>query len=117
GGLSEQTGYPDGPPTEIGESTDYRSGNAFAVAILAALAYRQRTGRGQLVDLASREVVSAFAPEALLAHVLGAGPVTRRGNRHPAMAPHNVYRCAGEDEWLSIAVGSDAEWEALCRVI
>ena len=46
GGMSEQTGYVDGPPTEIGESTDYRSANALAVAILAALLHRARTGRG-----------------------------------------------------------------------
>ena len=45
-GCREQTGYVDGPPTEIGESTDYRSANALAVAILAALLHRARTGRG-----------------------------------------------------------------------
>ena len=40
----------------------------------------------------------------------------RQGNRDPAMAPHGCYRCKGEDSWITIAVGSDAEWEALCRV-
>ena len=71
GGLSEQTGYADGPPTEIGESTDYRSGSALAVAVLAALLHRARTGEGQHVDLASREVVAASSPDALLAEQLG----------------------------------------------
>ena len=71
GGLSEQTGYADGPPTEIGESTDYRSGSALAVGVLAALLHRARTGEGQHVDLASREVVAASSPDALLAEQLG----------------------------------------------
>jgi len=117
GGLSEQTGYPDGPPTEIGESTDYRSANAMAVAILAALLYRARTGVGQHIDLASREVVVASSPDALLAHQLGVAWDVRVGNRHRDLAPHDVYPAAGADDWVAVAVGDDTEWAALCRVL
>ena len=117
GGVSEQTGYPDGPPTLIGESPDYRSGNLFALAIIAALIHRARTGLGQSIDLSSREVMTILAPDAFLAHTLGATPIGRLGNRHPVMAPHSVYPCAGADEWVSVAVATDDEWRALCSVL
>jgi len=117
GGLSDQTGYAEGPPTEVGESTDYRSGNALALALLAAVVHRDRTGVGQFIDQSSTEAVAALAPDALLAHLLGAPDPGRSGNRHPVHAPHNLYRAAGDDEWISIAVSSSDEWRALCEVI
>lgn len=119
GGLSEQTGYADGPPTEIGESTDYRSGNALAIAVLAALHHRDRTGEGQYIDLSSTEVVIANAPGPLLDRLAGTSNDLRgrMGNRHPCWAPHNVYACSGADEWISIAVCSEAEWAALCGLV
>jgi crotonobetainyl-CoA:carnitine CoA-transferase CaiB-like acyl-CoA transferase len=117
GGLSEQTGYPDGPPCEVGESTDYRSANALAVAVLAALLHRARTGEGQHIDLASREVVAASSPDALVAHQLRVPWDLRVGNAHREMAPHGVYPTAGEDNWVAVAIGSDAEWTALCFVL
>jgi crotonobetainyl-CoA:carnitine CoA-transferase CaiB-like acyl-CoA transferase len=117
GGLSEQTGYVDGPPSEIGESTDYRSANAMAVAILAGLLHRARTGRGQHIDLASREVVVASSPDALLAQQLGVDWDIRVGNAHRDLFPHDVYAAAGEDDWVAVAVGDDTEWAALCGVL
>ncbi len=117
GGLSEQTGYPDGPPTEVGESTDYRSANAMAVGILAALLHRAQTGRGQHVDVASREVVIASAPDALLAHGLGVEWHSRVGNLHRDHTPHDVYPTAEPDRWVAVAATNDDEWHALCAVL
>ncbi len=117
GGLSEQTGYADGPPTEIGESTDYRSGNALSVAVLAALLHRARTGEGQHVDLASREVVIASAPDALLAEQLDVPWPIRNGNAHREHAPHGVYPSAEDDGWVAVAVVDDAAWAGLCTVL
>lgn len=117
GGLSEQTGYADGPPTEIGESTDYRSGNALAVGILAALLHRARTGEGQHIDLASREVVAASAPDAVLADQLGVPWPMRVGNEHREHAPHGVYPARGQDGWVAVAVTDETEWAALCAVL
>ena len=88
-----------------------------AVAIIAALLYRARTGEGQHIDLASREVVAASAPDALLAHVLGVPWQPRLGNRHREMSPHDVYPCSGTDEWIAVAVGDEDEWSALCAVL
>jgi benzylsuccinate CoA-transferase BbsF subunit len=117
GGLSEQTGYPDGPPAEIGESTDYRSGSVLATALLAALLHRARTGVGQHIDLASREVVAASAPDAFLADQIGAPWPIRVGNGHREYAPHGVFPAAPTDDWVAIAIVDDAEWTALCAVL
>ncbi len=117
GGLSEQTGYPDGPPTEIGESTDFRSGNALAAAVLAALLHRARTGQGQYIDLASREMVTASCPDALLAEQLDVPWRIRVGNEHREHAPHGVYPAAGDDGWVAVAVTDDSEWIGLCTVL
>jgi crotonobetainyl-CoA:carnitine CoA-transferase CaiB-like acyl-CoA transferase len=117
GGLSEQTGYRDGPPTEIGESTDYRSANAMAVAILAGLLHRARTGEGQHIDVASREVVVASSPDAVLAHQLGVPWEARVGNDHRELCPHDVYPAVDDDDWVAIAVGDETEWAALCDVL
>ena len=116
GGLSDQTGYPDGPPTEVGDPVDYRSGTVLAVGIIAALLHAAATGRGHHVDLSSREVVIASAPDALFAHVLGVPWEPRIGNTHRTMEPHDVYGCA-DGGWVAVAVGEDDEREALCGVL
>lgn len=65
---------------------------------------------------AAREVASSLIGEALLLAATGATPA-RMGNDHPRMAPHGVYPAQGEDCCISIAVGTDAEWQALAQVI
>jgi benzylsuccinate CoA-transferase BbsF subunit len=117
GGLGEQTGYPDGPPSEVGESTDYRSANALAIALLAAILHRERTGEGQAIDLASREVVIATAPDALLAHLTGADWSPRIGNDHRWLSPHSLYPCSGVREWIALAVRDRREWGELCQLL
>ena len=71
-------------------------------------------GRAQHVDLAAREVASAMIGDALVLASLGVTPM-RPGNRHLAMAPHGVYPTGQPDRWLTLAVRSDAEWQALMR--
>lgn len=116
GGLSDLTGYPDGPPVEMRHVMDHTVGMNSAVAVMAALMQRRATGEGALIDVAAREVASSLAGEALLLAAAGAAP-QRMGNDHPRMAPHGVYPAAGEDRWLSLAVASDAEWQALAGVL
>jgi crotonobetainyl-CoA:carnitine CoA-transferase CaiB-like acyl-CoA transferase len=117
GGINDQTGFPDAPPTQLGYSPDFRSGSAFALGILAALAYRERTGQGQVVDFSSREAVTAFAPDSIIRKSFGVPASNRIGNRHRTMAPHNVYPAFGVDRWLSIAITTDDEWAALCELV
>ena len=113
-GLSEITGYPDGPPAEIRSRADLAAGTNGAFAALAALVWRQRTGQGAYVDVSGREALTCSIGEILLDYVLNGRSQTRKANQDDAMAPHNCYPCQGEDQWLSIAIASDEEWASLC---
>lgn len=103
GGLSAQTGYEDGPPTEVSDTMDYRCGTAFAVAIAAGLLRRECTGAGCIVDLSSRDVALASAPDAALAESLGIDWRPRIGNGHRTMKAHGVYPTA-DGAWVAVAV-------------
>jgi crotonobetainyl-CoA:carnitine CoA-transferase CaiB-like acyl-CoA transferase len=117
-GLSSLTGYAGGPPQEIGLSLgDPNAGINAAVAICAALVARKRTGKGQYIDVSLWEAMAALVPEGWMEYVMNGVELPRIGNRDPWMSPHNCFRCVGEDEWVSIACGSDEEWQALCHAI
>ena len=87
-----------------------------AAALVDALRRRERTGRGMRVELSLHESGVAFCAPWLVQTQLGGG-VARRGNRHPRMAPHGVYPCAGDDAWVTLACRHDADWQALCALI
>jgi benzylsuccinate CoA-transferase BbsF subunit len=117
-GLSSLTGYVAGPPQEVGISYgDPTAGITAAAAVCAALAARQRTGRGQYIDVSLWEATAALVPEGWMDYAMNGTQPPRQGNRDPWVAPHNCFRCAGEDEWVTIACGADEEWRALCRAI
>jgi crotonobetainyl-CoA:carnitine CoA-transferase CaiB-like acyl-CoA transferase len=117
-GLSSLTGYPGGPPEEVGISYgDPTGGLTAAVGIVAALLARRRTGQGQYIDVSLWEGTAALVAEGWLEHAMNGRVPERMGNRDRWMAPHNCYRAAGEDDWVSIACATDAEWGALARVI
>lgn len=116
GGLGWMSGYVDGPPVEMRHVMDHSAGYHGVVALLAALHQRRRTGEGQYIDLAAREVASAMIGDALLmASICQDAP--RPGNDDMLMAPHGVYPTAAPDRWLTIAVRNDDEWNALVQVI
>ena len=118
GGLVAQNGYPDGPPHRSGISYgDPMAGAAAAAATIAALLHRRWTGRGQHVEVAQWEAFLSYLGDLYVEYSMTGVAPPRRGNGHASMAPHGAYRCAGDDSWLTIAVGSDAEFSALCRVI
>jgi crotonobetainyl-CoA:carnitine CoA-transferase CaiB-like acyl-CoA transferase len=112
GGLGTLTGYDDGPPTEIRHVMDHSSGLTAAMATLAAYLRKKRTGAGGHVDVAAREVACAFIGDALLQFAATGVAPRRTGNDAPRSAPHNVYPCAGEDQWVSIVVSTEEEWRA-----
>lgn len=116
GGLGFLTGYADGPPVEIRHIMDHSVGMSAAFAAIAAIWQQRSAGVGQHVDVAAREVASSFIGDALLRAAAGETP-ERSGNHHPAMAPHGVYPCEGRDSWVSIAVGSEREWQGLVRAL
>lgn len=117
GGLAHITGYPDGKPNTLTGSVDLRSATAFAFSILGALYFKSQTGKGQHVDLCSREVVTTLIGEELMDYAMNKRVNGRKGNYDDFMAPHNVYPCQGEDDWISIAIANDKEWHALCEAM
>lgn len=86
------------------------------VAVMAALDHRQRTGDGQHVTLSQTETTIASMGEVMMEYLVNGDEPARRGNRAMHVAPNDCYRCAGDDRWCAITVGSDAEWSQLCEV-
>jgi crotonobetainyl-CoA:carnitine CoA-transferase CaiB-like acyl-CoA transferase len=115
-GFYQLTGTPAAAPTGcFGPYTDFMGVRFNALAVLAALAHRDRTGEGQYIDMAQAEAALTFLAPAAAAY-LERGEVPRpRGNRDPAMAPHGVFPTVGADRWIAIAVRNDANWRALSR--
>jgi crotonobetainyl-CoA:carnitine CoA-transferase CaiB-like acyl-CoA transferase len=116
GGLGWMSGYSDGPPIEMRHVMDHAAGTHAALALLAAMHQRRRTGHAQHVDLAAREVASAMIGDALILASMGQTP-ERTGNGDSAMAPHGVYATNLPDRWLTLVIRDDAEWQTLLRVL
>ncbi len=116
-GMAWVTGLPDGPPIPPRGVCDPLAGAHAAFTMLAALEFANRTGRGQLVEMAMIEsVLNVTAVQALEAQAFGV-VMERQGNRSQGTATQNVYRCAGADDWVAVTVRDDAEWQALIELI
>lgn len=117
-GLSALVGHPGGPPRGISTTyTDPLTGAAQCLAILAALNYREESGRGCTIDLSMAEATMTLLPEALLDYDMNGRVAEPAGNDDPQQAPHGVYRCKGVDRWVAVAVASDEAWARFCDVI
>lgn len=118
GGLGYLTGFQDKAPNMIvGDFADYLTGTLETFAILSAVHYHARTGKGQTVEIPMVEAVASHVPEAVLDYSMNRRVRERIGNHAEGMAPHNCFPCQGDDRWVAIAVTSDREWEALCDAI
>lgn len=117
-GLSSITGYKDGPPLRSGLSfTDPYSGFLGAGAILTALHYRRRTGKGQYIDLSEQEAAIPIVGAAIMEYQMTGRMPQRMGNRSPWAAPQGCYRCAGDDRWAVISVANDEEFGRLADAV
>ncbi len=116
-GMPTISGYPDGEPMMTGYIADPAAGLMGAVAIMVALQHRNRTGEGQRIDMAQIEAITSFNSGAIMDYTMNKKMQPRRGNRHPYLAPHGVYPCKGDDEWATITVSSDEEWDILCNAM
>lgn len=116
-GLASLMGYRGELPHLGGNAYPDPAAALFAVgAILAALRHQRRTGEGQFLDLSQCEATTTLLGEYSLAASMGAPVPVRDGNRLPDRAPNDAYPCRGEDRWIAISVGDDADWRALCAV-
>ena len=117
-GITSLMGYPDGPPINSGVMhTDAFAGMMAASAVMIALHHRARTGQGQVIDLSQQETSISLIADRVIGHSLNGDGLERRANRSDLMAPHNYYRCAGDDRWVAIAVRSDDEWRELAAIL
>jgi crotonobetainyl-CoA:carnitine CoA-transferase CaiB-like acyl-CoA transferase len=125
-GISHLSGFPHRRPIGVGTNyPDYVVNPGHTVtAILAALRYRNRTGKGQMVELPQVESVVNILGTSLLQYLANGMNTGREGNRHLAAAPHGVFRCAddptsigSEDRWVAIACRTDEQWQALCQAL
>ncbi|WP_396930313.1 CaiB/BaiF CoA transferase family protein [Mycolicibacterium sp.] len=115
-GMSAVTGYPDGPPCNLQGPADPIAGVHAAVALLAALEHKRRTGEGQLIEVAQIEVGAAVTAEPVIEYSLSGHLRGREGNRHREYA-QGVYRTRGEDDWVAISIRDDADWVATTDVM
>ncbi|MFI5320894.1 MAG: CaiB/BaiF CoA transferase family protein [Myxococcota bacterium] len=123
-GLTFLSALPDQEPAGWGYSyMDHTGGMYMAMAILLALLHRQRTGEGQWVDMACTDAGLSLTGTALLDYTVNGRPSRRPGSpdsnhsTSPAMAPHGIYPCRGDDEWIGIACRSDDDWRRLATKI
>lgn len=116
-GFNQIQGWPDRPPDWIAAYTDNIAPRFNIITILAALEYRRRTGKGMFLDVAQNETGLQFIAPLILDYTVNRRVANRMGNKYPSAAPHNAYRCIGEDRWCTISVFTDAEWQSFCRVI
>lgn len=117
-GFSYLTGWPDREPSvPYGAYTDMTTPPMGAIALIAALDYRRRTGKGQHIDLSQYEVGIQYLAPVLLDYSVNRRTTKRAGNQCSCAAPHGAYPCLGEDSWCAIAVFSDEEWHRLCQAM
>ena len=117
-GMAHMTGYRGEGPMKSGiNHGDPITGSHAAGVLLAALRYRKRTGKGMYIDVSQQESAVSLIGADVLAYQLTGEEPQRRGNRSPYFAPHNSYRCAGEDRWVAIAVTNDEEWRQLAQLV
>jgi benzylsuccinate CoA-transferase BbsF subunit len=113
-GFTHLTGWADRTPALLfGPYIDYIAVGFGAIAVLAALDGRRRTGRGCHVDLSQYETGLQFMAPPLLEYFATGSIAGREGNRDVAAAPHGVYPCLGRDRWCAISVHDDGEWHRL----
>lgn len=123
-GLTFTSGLPDEEPAGWGYSyMDHTGGMYMAIAILMALMHRERTGEGQWVDMACTDAGLTLHGPALLDWTVNGRPTNRPGmpngnrSRGHDMAPHGVFRTAGDDNWVAIVCRTDDDWRSLARLV
>ncbi len=107
-------------PYPVGSNSplpDHMASKQVAIAILAALDYKRRTGKGQFIDMAQTEVAAALIGEHYLDYTMNQREPQARGNCCPYAAPHGCYPCQGQDNWVAISVFTNEEWRSFGKAI
>ena len=116
GGLMYMTGYPEMPPVKAGPSiADHVSGIYQMVGAMIALYYREKTGKGQLVDVAMVDTIFSMLENAIPFYTMSNQILERKGNIDASIAPFDVFPC--KDGYVAFGVGNDKMWARLCKVM
>jgi crotonobetainyl-CoA:carnitine CoA-transferase CaiB-like acyl-CoA transferase len=112
-GVNWLWNHPDAPyPAGVSlNHPDHIASKLAAVAVLAALLHRRRTGEGQFIEVAQTEAAAYLLGEVYLEGPCTGRPPAQRGNNVDYAVPHGVYPCAGDDRWCAIAVSGDECWQ------
>lgn len=117
-GMTALMAYPDGEPVLTGPALmDPVGGLNMVAAVVSAIELRERTGHGCHILVPQVEAASHWIGEYVLAAIDGRAPAMPGGNGVADAAPHDAFRCRGEDEWIAIAVRSAQEWRLLAGVL
>ena len=112
-GLPHLSGSPEHPPTMVHVALgDPVGGLNGAAALLTALRAKNRTGLGQHLDLSQSQCLFPLGIQGILTQSATGETPARLGNRSARHAPHGVYPCAGDDEWITIVVATETQWRA-----
>ncbi len=116
GGVMSITGWPNSPPTRIGMSMGDITAAVFGSSgILAALYQREKTGKGQKVDVAMLDCQLAIPENALVRYQVEGKAPSPLGTRHPTITPFQAFRAS--DAWFVVAVGNDSLWKTFCETL
>jgi benzylsuccinate CoA-transferase BbsF subunit len=116
--MDNIVGYPDRSPVPPSTYyTDQLSPMYASLAIMAALDYRRRTGKGQYIDHSQIETGLNYMTPLILDYQVNHREFKLKGNKSDYAAPHGIYRCKGEDRWVAIAVTNEAEWQSFVKAI
>jgi benzylsuccinate CoA-transferase BbsF subunit len=117
-GIVNLIGYPEQEPTSLMVAySDYLVPHFAAAALIGALDYRRKTGKGQLIDISQFEVGLQLLTPALINYSINGLEEPLKGNSSDYAAPHGVFRCKGEDRWCAISVFDDFEWQAFYNAL
>lgn len=116
-GLGSLTGYPEAAPSNFIGGIDNRSAVLSVGAVLSAYYYREVTGKGQYIDLASQEAIAFNLSDCYLDYIVNGHQQGCAGNKREGFAPQDAYRTTGDDEWVAISVSSSDEWFGLCAAM
>lgn len=117
-GIVNLVGWPEQEPVSLMVAySDYLVPHFAAAALIGALDFRRKTGKGQLLDISQFEVGLQLLLPALINCSINGSEEKLKGNSCDYAAPHGAFRCKGDDRWCVISVFNDLEWQAFCSVI
>jgi benzylsuccinate CoA-transferase BbsF subunit len=117
-GIVNLVGYPRQEPISLMVAySDYLVPHFAAAALIGALDYRRKTGKGQLLDISQFEVGLQLLAPNLINYSVNGLEEQLKGNSCEYAAPHGVFRCKGDDRWCAISIFDELEWQALCNAI